>query len=325
MSPTRRSLRVIDSHTGGEPTRVVIDADFLSTVPGWGTRPLAEFVAVVRRDHDDVRAICMHEPRGGEVWVGALLCPPTDPRCDFGVIFFNHVGYLGMCGHGTIGLIVTLAHLGRIRPGPVRIDTPVGRVEAVWHDGSDVSVTNVPSRRLAADVAVDVPGLGVVVGDVVWSGNTFFLVKRHDERVAADNVARLTQVAWAIRRAVHAAGHDQVDHVELFGPPDLPNAHSKNFVLCPGGAYDRSPCGTGTSAKLACLAAEGLLEESQPWVQESLIGSTFVGSYRWSDRSRGEVLPTIRGSAFVTAESTLLIDPQDPFPRGIPALAGTVG
>ncbi|TVP94089.1 MAG: hydroxyproline-2-epimerase [Planctomycetaceae bacterium] len=320
-----RKIRVIDSHTGGEPTRVVIDPGWGHFPAGWGERSLAEDLHALRRDHDDLRSICLHEPRGGEVWVGGLLCPPADKTCDFGVIFFNHIGYLGMCGHGTIGLVVTLAHLGRIEPGAVRIDTPVGPVEAVWHGGAEVSVTNVPSRRIAAGVVVEVPGIGQVSGDVVWSGNPFFLVQRHDETITASNVARLTHVALEIRRAVRAAGYEQVDHVELFGPPSTPDRDSKNFVLCPGGAYDRSPCGTGTSAKLACLAADGLLAEGQPWVQESIIGSTFVASYRWADRQQGEVIPTIRGSAYVTAEADLMVAPDDPFPQGISATSGEPG
>lgn len=316
MSLGRRVIRVIDSHTGGEPTRVIIDPG-LKPLPTWNQESLAERLVALRDDHDDLRRICMNEPRGGDVWVGAYLCPPADPSCRFGVIFFNNVGYLGMCGHGTIGLVITLAHLGRIEPGLVRIDTPVGPVEAVWHGGAEVSVTNVPSRRLAKDVALDVPGVGPVVGDVAWSGNGFFLVKRHDERIASDNVSRLTEVATRIRHAVNSAGHAVVDHVELFGPPTDGMADSKNFVLCPGLAYDRSPCGTGTSAKLACLAADGMLAEGQTWVQESIIGSRFDARFRWLDRDTGTILPTIRGTAYVTAAADLIVMPDDPFATGI--------
>lgn len=316
MSPGRRVIRVVDSHTGGEPTRVIIDPG-LDPLPTRTPPSLAERLVSLRDDHDELRRICMNEPRGGDVWVGAYLCPAADPACRFGVIFFNNVGYLGMCGHGTIGLVITLAHLGRIEPGLVRIDTPVGPVEAVWHGGAEVSVTNVPSRRLAKDVSLDVPGVGPVVGDVAWSGNGFFLVKRHAERIAADNVSRLTEVATRIRHAVNSAGYELVDHVELFGPPTAGMADSKNFVLCPGLAYDRSPCGTGTSAKLACLAADGELEEGQTWVQESIIGSRFDAQFRWLDRDAGTISPTIRGTAYVTAEANLIVMPDDPFATGI--------
>lgn len=316
MSLERRVIRVVDSHTGGEPTRVVIDPGF-DPLPIWDQESLAGRLAALRDDHDNLRRICMNEPRGGDVWVGAYLCPPSDPSCRFGVIFFNNVGYLGMCGHGTIGLVITLAHLGRIEPGVVRIDTPVGPVEAVWHGGAEVSVTNVPSRRLAKDLSFDVPGVGPVVGDVAWSGNGFFLVKRHDECIAAGNVSRLTEVATRIRHAVNSAGHTLVDHVELFGPPTDGISDSKNFVLCPGLAYDRSPCGTGTSAKLACLAGDGSLAEGQTWVQESIIGSRFEARFRWLDRDAGTILPTIRGAAYVTAESNLIVMPGDPFAAGI--------
>lgn len=311
----RRVIRVVDSHTGGEPTRVVVDS--LADLRGLS---VADQLVRLRDRHDDLRRICIDEPRGGEVWVGALICEPSDPTCDVGVIFFNNVGYLGMCGHGTIGLVVTLAHLdrfGRETTAGVRIETPVGPVQAVWHGGGEVSVTNVASHRIAKDVVVDVAGLGKVRGDVAWSGNGFFLAKDIGESIAPGNVARLVDVAARIRQAVNAAGFGEVDHVELFGPPSVVGVDSRNFVLCPGGAFDRSPCGTGTSAKLACLAADGVLGEGDAWVQESIIGTTFQGSFRWLDRDRGTILPTITGTAFITAESSLIVDPADPFPSGI--------
>jgi len=314
-SRARRVIRVIDSHTGGEPTRVVVDS-----LPDLRGISVADQLVRLRDHHDALRRICIHEPRGGEVWVGALICEPSDPTCDVGVIFFNNVGYLGMCGHGTIGLVVTLAHLGRFgreSTAGVRIETPVGPVQALWHGGGEVSVTNVSSHRIAKDVVVDVAGVGKVRGDVAWSGNGFFLAKDVGEAIVPGNVARLIDVAGRIRQAVNAAGFGQVDHVELFGPPSVAGADSRNFVLCPGGAFDRSPCGTGTSAKLACLAADGVLGEGDCWVQESIIGTTFQGRFRWLDRDRGTILPTITGTAFITAESSLIVDPADPFPSGI--------
>ena len=306
-----KRTHVIDSHTGGEPTRIVIDGG-----PALGSGSMAERLAVLRARHDTFRSAVVNEPRGSDVLVGALLCEPADPACTAGVIFFNNVGYLGMCGHGTIGLVATLAHLGRIRPGGHRIETPVGVVTATLHADGSVSVANVPSYRKAAAVTVQVAGTGEVTGDVAWGGNWFFLVEKHGQALSLANVEQLTDYCWRVRQAVNAQGFPEVDHVELFGPPVNPRAQSRNFVLCPGKAYDRSPCGTGTSAKLACLAAEGKLAPGQPWVQESIIGSTFTGSYR----QEGEgIVPSITGTAFVNAEATLLFDERDPYAHGIRA------
>jgi len=306
-----RRLLAIDSHTGGEPTRVIVEGG-----PDLGDGPLTERVDRFRSQFDPFRSAIVNEPRGSDVVVGALLVEPLDPTCTAGVIFFNNVGYLGMCGHGTIGTVVTLAHLDRIGIGEHRIETPVGVVTAELHAGGDVSVTNVPSYRAAKSVVVDVPGVGSVTGDVAWGGNWFFLVADHGLPLVMEQVDRLTDVAWRIRQAINRAGYPEVDHVELFGPPTMPGADSKNFVLCPGKAYDRSPCGTGTSAKLACLAADGKLAEGEPWVQESILGSTFAGHYHRCN-NENEIVPTIRGSAFVSAESTLLIDDDDRFGWGI--------
>ena len=259
----------------------------------------------------------MNEPRGSDVLVGAMLVEPADKSCVTGVIFFNNVGPLQMCGHGTIGLVVTLAHLGRIRPGEHRIETCVGVVTATLHDDGSVSVSNVPSYRKVKGAVVDVPGAGKIRGDVAWGGNWFFLVEEHGEELALKNVERLTDLSWRIRQAVNAQGFPEVDHVELFGPPQSKGGHSRNFVLCPGKAYDRSPCGTGTSAKLACLAADGKLAEGHAWVQESIIGSAFTGRFKWVNREKGEVVPIITGTAFVNAEATLLLDEKDPFCWGI--------
>lgn len=304
-----RRVPVIDSHTGGEPTRVVIGGG-----PDLGGGSMADRLARFREQHDAFRSAVVNEPRGSDVMVGALLCEPVDPACAAGVIFFNNVGYLGMCGHGAIGLVVTLAHIGRIAPGRHRIETPVGEVAATLHDdGVSVTIENVASYRTAKDVVVSADGMGEVTGDVAWGGNWFFLVKNSGERIALDNIERLTEVAWRIRQAL---GRPEVDHVELFGPPSNANAaDSKSFVLCPGKAYDRSPCGTGTSAKLACLAADGLLTEGAVWRQESVVGSVFEASYRRGDG--GQILPSIKGTAYVNAESTLLLDPRDPFEMGI--------
>ncbi len=305
-------IRIIDSHTGGEPTRTVIGGG-----PDLGGGSVAERLAVFRERHDRFRSAVVNEPRGSEVLVGALLVEPVDPACAAGVIFFNAVGVLQMCGHGTIGVIVTLAHLGRIKAGAHQIETCVGTVGATLHEDGRVSIENVVSYRRDKAATVDVPGIGLVKGDLAWGGNWFFLVEHTAPELRIENVAELTDIAWRIRRAVNAQGFPEVDHIELFGPPIKAGSHARNFVLCPGGAYDRSPCGTGTSAKLACLAADGKLGEGEPWVQESVIGSEFHGTFRWEDRAAGRIVPTITGTAFITAEATLILDERDPFRDGM--------
>ena len=311
MFPRRitHRIRVIDSHTGGEPTRVVLEGG-----PDLGRGPLSGRVEVFRSKHDRFRAAIVNEPRGSDVLVGALLVEPHDAGCAAGVIFFNNVGYLGMCGHGTIGLVVTLARLGRLSPGAHRIETSVGVVTATLDEDGSVSVENVPAYRKARQVSIDVPGIGRVTGDVAWGGNWFFLVEQVALPLELANVATLTDFARRVRRAVNAGGFPEVDHVELFGPPRSSQGNSRNFVLCPGDAYDRSPCGTGTSAKLACLAADGKLAEGEEWVQESILGSVFRGRYR---RSAQGIVPTIAGTAYVNGECTLLLDESDPFCWGI--------
>jgi 4-hydroxyproline epimerase len=308
------SIRVIDSHTGGEPTRMVLEGG-----PDLGGGPLEERVQRFREHFDGYRSAISNEPRGSDPMVGALLVKPHRADCEYGVIFFNNVGYLGMCGHGTMGVIASLQFAGRLAPGTVKIDTPAGAVEAHLQGDGRVSVVNVLSRRAAHRLAIDVPRIGRVEGDVAWGGNWFFLVAQHDQIIDIAHVDALTDYSWRIREALNAQGHPLVDHVELFAPGAKPGAHSRNFVLCPGKAYDRSPCGTGTSAKLACLAADGKLAEGEGWVQESLIGSTFECRYRWVDRASGEIVPTITGSAYITGESVLHLDPQDPFCWGIRA------
>ena len=308
------AIRVIDSHTAGEPTRLVMEGG-----PELGDGPLEERLRRFREQNDHYRRAIVNEPRGSDPVVGALLCRPHRPDCQAGVIFFNNVGYLGMCGHGTIGLVASLAAAGRCGPGPLRIDTPVGPVDARLHEDGRVEVVNVRSFRKARQASISIAGVGEVRGDVAWGGNWFFLADAHTVPIALGRLEDLTTLAARLRRAVNEQGFPEVDHVELFGPPAAAGANSRNFVLCPGGAYDRSPCGTGTSAKLACLAADGKLEEGEPWVQESLIGSTFSARYLWHDRGRGEIVPTITGRAYVTAEAVLRLEPEDPFRWGIVA------
>ncbi len=310
-----KPIHIIDSHTGGEPTRVVLDG-----IPDLGGGSVAERARRFADEFDHFRTAIVCEPRGNDVLVGALLVPPLDAASAAGVIFFNNVGLLGMCGHGTIGLAATLAHLGRIGEGTHRIETVVGEVTATIHGDGTISVENVPSYRKEKAVTVDVPGIGKVTGDVAWAGNWFFLVADHGEELALARTERLTDVAWRIRVAVNAQGFPEIDHVELFGPAAC-DGDSRNFVLCPGKAYDRSPCGTGTSAKLACLAADEKLKAGERWTQESILGSKFSGHFEWHDEAKGIIRPTICGTAYVCAEATLILDERDPFCWGVSATA----
>lgn len=320
-------IQVIDSHTGGEPTRIVVEGG-----PDLGTGPIANRQERFRNDFDSFRRAVVNEPRGSDVLVGGLLCKPHDATCDTGIIFFNNAGFLGMCGHGTIGLMATLQHLGMFKAGDCRIETSVGPVTATLLDDHHVSVNNVTSYRSQADISIEVDGVGSVTGDVAWGGNWFFLVKNVQETLLPSHARQLTDITLRIRDALannNICGDDgqEIDHIELFGPPHDPSNHSRNFVLCPGGAYDRSPCGTGTSAKMACLAAEGKLQPGEIWRQESVVGSVFEGHFQWVEsetlnnettaQTRKLITPTICGSAHVCAESTLLLDPNDPFCMGI--------
>ncbi len=310
--PPVRRIQVVDSHTEGEPTRVVVAGG-----PDLGSGPLVDRVARFRERHDGFRSLILEEPRGSPITVGALLCAPVAPVAS-GAIFFNNVDYLGMCGHGTIGVLVTLGHLGRVAvPGTYRLETPVGMVSAELHNDHEVSFTNVPSYRYRKAVPVEVPGYGRVVGDVAWGGNWFFLVDEPAVELRSTDVTGLVERTVAIRRALRANGITgadgaEIDHVELSGPPQRPDADARNFVLCPGDAYDRSPCGTGTSAKMACLYGDGKLRAGELWRQESILGTRFVGRLSVRD---GALYPTIRGAAYLTGAGDLLVDRDDPLIR----------
>ncbi len=306
-----QQIHVIDSHTGGEPTRLVVAGG-----PDLGAGTVADKLKVFRDSHDRFRSAIVNEPRGSDVMVGAILVEPSDKTCASGVIFFNNVGYLGMCGHGAIGLIVTLAYMDRIKPGEHRLETPVGIISAVLHKDGTVSVNNVPSFRKEKAFSVNVPKIGRVTGDIAWGGNWFFLVENHGRELDLNNIEELTDYTWRVRQALNSHGFPEIDHVELFSASKSQNANSRNFVLCPGKAYDRSPCGTGTSAKLACLFSDGKIKSGEIWRQESITGSLFEGSIK---EVEDKLIPTIKGSAFVNAESKLILDPVDPYCWGIRA------
>lgn len=321
-----KRIPYLDSHTGGEPTRLITSLPF-----DLGPGSVADKCSTLKKNHDDLRRTVLLEPRGSDVLVGAYLVPPADPTCQFGVIYFNNVGYLGMCGHGTIGLIASLAYLGKVQPGVIRIETPVGVVEATLHDAplllgegsgvrseypNKVSVQNIPAYRHLTHIPVTVDGK-TVHGDVAWGGNWFFLVHDHGLEVNMQNLEALTDFSWRVREQLTANGITgangaEIDHVELFA--STPEADSKSFVLCPGKAYDRSPCGTGTSAKLACLYEDGKLQAGQIWKQQSVVGSIFEGSIQIQNN---RIIPTITGEAWVMSEGTILVDERDPFGKGI--------
>jgi 4-hydroxyproline epimerase len=308
------NIHVIDSHTGGEPTRVVVSGG-----PDLGLGPLLERRERFRARFDAYRSATVNEPRGSDAIVGALLCESHAPGCSAGVIFFNNTGYLGMCGHGAIGVVATLAHLGRIQPGLHRIETPVGIVSAELHETGEVTIGNVESYRLLRNVTVPVDGFGPVCGDVAWGGNWFFLVPQAPIVIDLTHLAPLTEFTGRVRQAlsrnkITGANGAEIDHIEVFGAASRPDLNSRNFVLCPGGAYDRSPCGTGTSAKLACLYADGKLQEGEVWRQESVVGSIFEGWVRVCD---GRIFPFIKGRAHVNSEANLLLAEADPFCWGI--------
>jgi 4-hydroxyproline epimerase len=315
MEDAMKRIPFLDSHTGGEPTRLISEG-----FPPLGPGTVAEQLATLEQ-HDNFRTQVLCEPRGNDVMVGALLVPPADPTCQLGVIFFNNVGYLGMCGHGTIGLVASLSYQGKITPGTYRIETPVGVVEATLHPGDSgypnrVSVRNIPAYRLLEHIAVQIDGR-TIHGDVAWGGNWFFLCHDHGLEISLQNLEQLTDFAWRVRETytqmgITAPGGHEIDHVELFAPTQ--EADSRSFVLCPGKAYDRSPCGTGTSAKLACLTADGKLAEGQVWRQQSIVGSIFEGSVQIQG---DKIIPTITGEAWVMSEGHLLIDERDPFGEGI--------
>ncbi|MBF7682621.1 4-hydroxyproline epimerase [Acinetobacter sp. B5B] len=307
-----QKINIIDSHTGGEPTRLVLNG-----FPFLGHGNMASRKAILAEKYDHFRTSVMLEPRGNDVLVGALLCEPVNPHASAGVIFFNNCGYLNMCGHGTIGLIASLAYLNKISVGTHIIETVVGDIQATLHADMSISIRNVISYRYKKDVVFTVPDLGVVKGDIAWGGNWFFLISEHGQDLSIKNISQLTKYTSTIKSALKKAnitGADgqEIDHIELFS--DDPHADSKNFVLCPGQAYDRSPCGTGTSAKIACLAADKKLLPHQIWTQASIIGSQFKASFETID---DHLIPTITGTAHISAETTLIIDERDPFAWGI--------
>jgi 4-hydroxyproline epimerase len=311
-------IGVVDSHTIGEPTRVVIDDAFLAALD-LGDGSVRERRNRFRDRFDLVRRGLVGDPRGAVAMVGVLPVPAADPSCHLGAIYFNRVGYLDMCGHATIGLAVTLGHLGRIAPGPFRLETPAGVVGMTWYGGSDASFSCVPPRRTAKDLVVECDDGCRVTGDVATSGLWFFLTRDHGVPVVAEAIPALLERAWQIRRALESRGITGdsgavIDHIVLLGPPVETGHDGRAFVLCPDGAYDRSPCGTATSALVGCLHADGLLAEGRMWRQESVLGGVYEASVH---RDGPLIVPTVRGRAWISATAELRFDPDDPYRTGL--------
>jgi len=311
-------LRVIDSHTIGEPTRVVID-DTLVAGLDLGGGSVRERCDRFRERYDHVRRAIVCDPRGAVAMVGVILLPPADPKCRFGAFYVNRVGFLDMCGHATIGLAVTLGRLGHVEPGSFRLETPAGVVGVTWHGGSEASFECVPPRRIHKTLSLDCDDGSRVTGDVATSGLWFFLCRDHGLPVEPAAIPALTARAWAIRRGLEAAGITGdsgavIDHVVLLGPPLERVNDGRAFVLCPDGAFDRSPCGTGTSALVGCLFEDGVIGEAQVWRQESVLGGVYEASIR---REGGILVPTVRGRAWLTGETTLYFAADDPYREGL--------
>ncbi|MFM8735826.1 MAG: proline racemase family protein [Pirellulales bacterium] len=313
-------LRVVDSHTIGEPTRVVVDEALVAGLD-LGAGSVRDRRDRFRERHDHVRRALVGDPRGVTAMVGVILVPPADPACRYGAFYINRVGYLDMCGHATIGLAVTLGALGAIEPGSFRLETPAGVVAMTWHGGNEASFECVPPRRIAKGLSLSCDDGSRVTGDVATSGLWFFLCRDHGLPVEPAAIPALTARAWSIRRALEARGiagdgGEVIDHVVLLGPPREPGNDGRAFVLCPDGAFDRSPCGTGTSALVGCLLDDGVLAEGATWRQESVLGGVYAASVRCAGSI---VVPTVRGRAWLTAESTLHFTADDPYRTGVDA------
>ncbi len=323
----------IDSHTGGEPTRVIFEGG-----PHLGAGSALERAKSLAQHRAPFLNGSIGEPRGNDAVVGAILYPiqpesSSPSAANAGVIYYNPAGPLGMCGHGTIGVVETIRQSPKLKDfapqwmkdlaqlDEFTLETPAGQVVArVQSDGS-VEIENVASYLYRTGVTMTTDHYGPFTGDVAYGGNWFFLSSTCPVPIEFKNRAKLLEVTTEIKLALAKAGitgenDSEIDHVELFGPPSHPDAKSKNFVLCPGGAYDRSPCGTGTSAKLACLFASGKLKAGETWVQESITGSLFYGRCVLADDGQS-VIPTIRGKAYICGFGSLVFDSADPLQGGI--------
>ncbi|MCB1424971.1 MAG: 4-hydroxyproline epimerase [Zhengella sp.] len=331
----RHSFFCIDGHTCGNPVRLVAGGGPLLTGATMMERR-ADFLA----NHDWIRTGLMFEPRGHDMMSGAILYPPTRPDCDVGVLYIETSGCLPMCGHGTIGTVTMAVEHGLVRPktpGVLMLDTPAGPVKAEYTmDGEsvrEVRLTNVPAYLHATGWEVECPVLGPLTVDVAYGGNFYAIVEpQANYRDMADHSAA-DLIAWSpvIRQQLnerYRLAHpekpeiDRVTHVLWTGKPTVPGAHARNAVFYGDKAIDRSPCGTGTSARMAQLAARGALKAGDEFVHESIIGSLFRGRVE-AEATLGErnaIVPSIAGWAVMTGLNTIFIDDRDPFSTGFSVL-----
>ncbi len=326
-----RTLHAVDSHTEGMPTRVVVGG--VGVIPG---ATMAERRLHFVAEMDDLRTLLMCEPRGHSAMSGAILQPPTRPDCDWGVLYIEVSGCLPMCGHGTIGVATVLVETGMVEVvepvTTIRLDTPAGLVvvDVAVQDGAarSVTLTNVPSFSVALDRSVDVPGLGRVDYDLAFGGNFYAMVDLERLHLPFDRAFQqpILQAGLDIMDAINLAdrpvhpedpGIAGCHHVALIAPGSTA-AHSRHAMAIHPGWFDRSPCGTGTSARMAQLHARGELPLGQDFVNESFIGTRFVGRLVAEATVGGvpAVVPTITGRAWVTGTAQYTLDPTDPFPAG---------
>ncbi|MFI5747119.1 proline racemase family protein [Streptomyces sp. NPDC051644] len=328
---TRHIFHAVDSHTEGMPTRVITGG--IGTIPG---ATMAERRTYFRKHRDAVRTLLMYEPRGHASMSGAILQPPTRPDADFGVLFIEVSGYLPMCGHGTIGVATVLVETGMVEVTEpvttVRLDTPAGlvSVDVRVKDGAAtaVTLTNVPAFSVALDRTVDVPGYGPVRYDLAYGGNFYAMVQLSDLGLPFDRARKgdilaaglaLMDAVNAADRPVHPEDSDinGLKHVQFIAPGSDAR-HSRHAMAIHPGWFDRSPCGTGTSARMAQLHARGELALDTDFVNESFIGTSFTGRLVEKTTVGGlsAVVPTVTGRAWITGTAQFFLNPSDPFPEG---------
>ena len=321
----------LDGHTCGNPVRLVSGGGPLLKGATMSERRL-DFLA----NHDWIRRALMFEPRGHDVMSGSILCPPTRDDCDIGILFIEVSGCLPMCGHGTIGTVTMAVENGLVAPatpGVLNIDAPAGRVVARYEQKDrfveSVRITNVASYLAATDVTVDVPGIGELALDIAYGGNYYAILEPQKnfaglESMSAGDVLRLSPIVRRLVNEKIQPIHPEnetirgVSHVMWTGKPRDPRAHARNAVFYGDKAIDRSPCGTGTSARMAQLAGKGQLEVGDDFVHESIIGSLFDGRVEASARvgNYEAIVPSISGWARQHGINTIFVDDRDPYAQG---------
>lgn len=328
----RRTFQTIDTHTGGEPTRTVVGG--VPIIPG---NTMQEKYVYMQNNNDWMRKVLSLEPRGNDVMSGAFLTPPCSPEADIGVLYFETGGWLPMCGHDTIGVATALVETGMVEvTEPITnivLDTPSGivRVSVEVEDGYAKKVTfvNAPAFVVGRDYIVNLPEFGDVKFDVAYGGNMYALLSAESMglEIIPEKSKEIIAKGVLLRDCINeqlTIKHpflsfiDKVTHVEFYAPSNTPGVSARNAVLVTGAAIDRSPCGTGTSAKMALLYANGELAIGEPFIHESIIGSLFHCRILEETTIEGipSIIPEIAGQAYITGMSTFMIDPNDPYPEG---------